>query len=160
MTKAAQAFGKRVDNFLPNAEAVEYIGALAALVPEIPVISVQRGNGLLPSVGTWGHPKLVVFFARWLSPKFAVFCDAAIDDILNRRAELVITKPEESAALSLADLLDPRNAGKLVQAIGNYAQLHLVDSQKIEEPQQLPTRHSVHMRFLSGSTFFCHTNIF
>ncbi|WP_274614651.1 KilA-N domain-containing protein [Vibrio alginolyticus] len=51
--------------------------------------------------GTWGHPKLAVFFARWLSPAFAVLCDAVIDDILNKKASLTIDKPEESFAMQV-----------------------------------------------------------
>lgn len=33
-------------------------------------------------IGTWTHPKLAVFFARWLNAKFAVWRDMQIDDIL------------------------------------------------------------------------------
>ena len=32
--------------------------------------------------GTWAHPKLAIFFARWLDVRFAVWCDAMIEDIL------------------------------------------------------------------------------
>lgn len=101
MTKAAKEFGKRIDNFFANASAQEYISALEGLVPGIPLIKAQRGNGLLPHVGTWGHPKLAVFFARWLDVSFAVWCDMVIDDILNKKAELTIAKPEESMALKV-----------------------------------------------------------
>ena len=66
MTKAAKHFGKRVDNFFANDETIEYVAELERLVTGFPVIKVQRGNGALPSVGTWAHPKLAVFFARWL----------------------------------------------------------------------------------------------
>lgn len=101
MTKAAQHFGKRVDNFLANAETKEYLSALEALVPGNPVIKTQRGNGNLPSVGTWAHPKLAVFFARWLDVRFAVWCDAVIEDILKGVAQVTIKEPEKSAALAL-----------------------------------------------------------
>ncbi|OAM32416.1 hypothetical protein A7P96_02000 [Eikenella sp. NML03-A-027] len=33
--------------------------------------------------GTWLHPKLAVHFARWLDPKFAVWCDEQIEQILS-----------------------------------------------------------------------------
>ncbi len=42
-----------------------------------------------------------MFFARWLDVKFSVWCDMVIDDILNKRAQLTITKPAESAALKV-----------------------------------------------------------
>nr|WP_017675198.1 KilA-N domain-containing protein [Pseudomonas chengduensis] len=102
MTKAAQAFGKELKKFWENLGTSEYMDALETLIGQKqPIKVVQRGSGLLPQVGTWGHPKLAVFFARWLDVKFAVFCDMVIDDILNKKAELTITKPEESMAMKV-----------------------------------------------------------
>lgn len=74
MTKAAIAFGKGVREFFKLHSTDDYVEALKDLMSGIPLTKVQRGNGKSPSVGTWGHPKLAVFFARWLDPKFAVFC--------------------------------------------------------------------------------------
>ena len=97
MTKAAKAFGKDVRDFLYADSTGEYVEALENAEISRNIIETFRGrNG-----GTWGHPKLAVFFARWLDVKFAVFCDMVIDDILNKKAELVVTKPEESAAMAL-----------------------------------------------------------
>ncbi|BDX17865.1 hypothetical protein MFKK_06750 [Halopseudomonas aestusnigri] len=101
MTKAAKAFGKDVYEFLRLPSTVEYTEALTGIFPDKEIVIRKRGSGLHPQVGTWGHPKLAVFFARWLDVKFAVFCDMVIDDILNKKAELTITKPEESAAMAL-----------------------------------------------------------
>jgi hypothetical protein len=122
MTKAAQHFGKRVQNFLDVQETQHYIIALAesmgvgsfankseeVLVAGIPVTKAPlvqgvSGKGSLPGVGRWAHPKLAVFFARWLDVRFAVWCDAVIDDILHKKAELVITKPQESAVMALPE---------------------------------------------------------
>lgn len=97
MTKAAKAFGKDLSNFMRSPDALEYIEALSKTVESTELVEAKAGrNG-----GTWGHPKLAVFFARWLDVKFAVFCDMVIDDILSKKAELTITKPEESAAMAL-----------------------------------------------------------
>lgn len=85
MTKAAKEYGKRVNDFLSLPSSKEYIEALAASTGKSGIselVRIQRGNGNLPQVGTWGHPKLAVFFARWLDVRFAVFCDMVIDDIL------------------------------------------------------------------------------
>lgn len=101
MTKAAKVFGKDLSNFMRSPETLEYLEALSVNFTDKEIVKVQRGNGLLPNVGTWGHPKLAVFFARWLDVKFALFCDMVIDDILNKKAELTITKPAESAAVTL-----------------------------------------------------------
>jgi hypothetical protein len=97
MTKAAKAFGKDVREFFKLQSTDEYLEALADLVGGNPLINVQKGNGISPQVGTWGHPKLAVFYARWLDVKFAVFCDMVIDDILNKKAELTITKPSRTS---------------------------------------------------------------
>lgn len=98
MTKAAQHFGKKLSHFWDSPETAEYVAALAQL---------PGFRGVKPSCatpgrygGTWAHPKLAVFFARWLDVRFAVWCDAAIEDILKGSAELVVTKPQESALMA------------------------------------------------------------
>lgn len=115
MTEAAKQFGKRMENFWANVATTEYLIELQAVLEKhwnpsdfssrdlavedarLRLTDSQRGrNG-----GTWGHPKLAVFFARWLSPAFAVFCDAVIDDILNKKASLTIDKPDESFAMQV-----------------------------------------------------------
>ncbi len=82
MTKAAKAFGKRIDKFWGNDETAEYCEELGALLnsnsPEKGVIKLTESSRGRYG-GTWGHPKLAVFFARWLDAKFAVFCDMVID---------------------------------------------------------------------------------
>lgn len=35
-----------------------------------------------------------MFFARWLDVRFAVACDAMIDDILRGKADFIVTQPE------------------------------------------------------------------
>lgn len=97
MTDAAKKFGKFLPNFMRSPETVEYIDALSKTVESTALVEAKRGN----NGGTWGHPKLAVFFARWLDVKFAVFCDMVIDDILNKKAELTITQPSESMAMKV-----------------------------------------------------------
>jgi len=97
MTKAAKVFGKEAKHFWGLPSTVEYLEALQETVGKSDLFETRPGrNG-----GTWGHPKLAVVFARWLDARFAVFCDMVIDDILNKKAELTITKPAESSAMAL-----------------------------------------------------------
>lgn len=98
MTKAAKAFGKRLDNFWILPSTREYIEALdsSLKISELTEAKSGRYHG-----GTWAHPKLAVFFARWLDTKFAVWCDAVIDDILRGKADVVITKPEQSEIVKM-----------------------------------------------------------
>jgi len=89
VTKIAERFGKRVDHWLDNAETLEYIQALDEFLTGAESnISDTRNSGYLKTRrgnggGTWIHPKLAVAFARWLSAKFAVWCDARIEDLLH-----------------------------------------------------------------------------
>lgn len=87
-TKLADRFGKRIDHWLDNAETLEYIQALDEHLTGVEsAISNTRNSGYLVTRrgnggGTWLHPKLAIHFARWLSAKFSVWCDARIEEIL------------------------------------------------------------------------------
>ena len=104
MTKAAQSFGKDAHEFTRLPSTVSYLEALsrAGIIPAQGLIQAIGGNRYMSERGTWAHPKVAVTFARWLSDDFAVFCDMVIDDILTKKAELVITKPENSASVQVA----------------------------------------------------------
>lgn len=105
MTKAALVFEKRAPKFLELPSTKEYIEALRESLgsdaQKSDVYVSKAGWHLNKDVGVWAHPKLAVFFARWLDVRFAVWCDAVIEDLLKGKAELVITKPKESAVMSL-----------------------------------------------------------
>jgi len=88
MTKAAKVYDKDLSNFMRSPETLDYIEALSKTVKYTELVEAKAGR----YGGTFAHPKLAVFFARWLDVKFAVFCDMVIDDILNKKAELTITK--------------------------------------------------------------------
>lgn len=108
MTKAAKAFGKFLPHFMRSPETVKYLEALQENTADSAAfVETSLGrNG-----GTWAHPKLAVFFARWLDTKFAVWCDVVIDDILRGKADVVITQPETSEILKMPTTL--LEAGKL-----------------------------------------------
>lgn len=91
-TKLADRFGKRIDHWLDNAETLEYIRALDEHLTgdQSKILDTRNPRYVKTSRaradrggGTWLHPKLAVTFARWLSAKFAVWCDARIEDILH-----------------------------------------------------------------------------
>lgn len=97
MTKAAKAFDKNLSHFWTSPDTGEYVESLQEFQGDKTksVFTAVRG------VGTWAHPKLAVFFARWLDVKFAVWCDAVIDDILKGHAQVTVTAPEKSSLLDL-----------------------------------------------------------
>lgn len=96
MTKAAQHFGKELKKFWENDETTAYILALDTQFGQKQPNLFEANRGRYG--GTWAHPKLAVFFARWLDVRFSVWCDAVIEDILKGAAEVSIVKPEEGAA--------------------------------------------------------------
>lgn len=93
-SEIAAYFGKAPKDYLKTEQTQAYIAALAQSLAnrtKIPfkenqLVTVKKGA---PSTGggTWLHPKLAVHFARWLSPEFAVWCDAQIERILGINQE-------------------------------------------------------------------------
>lgn len=87
-TVVASHFNRRVGNYLKSERTQEYISALAEKLSVTPkratednqIVIIKQGG---TEQGTWLHPKLAVDFARWLDPKFAVWCDEQIEQILS-----------------------------------------------------------------------------
>ena len=84
-TEIAKHFGKRVQHYLDSERTQEYILALSEAVKTASqnLVIVRKGNSKQFTQGTWLHPKLAVDFARWLDPKFAVWCDEQIEYIIS-----------------------------------------------------------------------------
>ncbi|WP_248914708.1 KilA-N domain-containing protein [Pseudomonas moorei] len=110
MTKAAKEFGKDLSHFKRSPDTIDYCNELSqtAKFADCLILDTRRGG---TSPGTWGHPKLAVFFARWLDVRFSVACGMMIDDILKGVAVVTMEKPEESASVAYAQAL----AGALEQ---------------------------------------------
>lgn len=75
-TTTAREFSKDLSNYWRSQDTIEYMKELAELnsvdFTELK-ITKQGNNG-----GTYLHPELVVHFARWCSPRFAIECDRFI----------------------------------------------------------------------------------
>lgn len=90
-TAIASHFGKLPKDYLKSEQTQQYISALAEnlsvrrkiLTEENQIVIVKRGGS---EQGTWLHPKLAIHFARWLNPRFAVWCDEQIETLLNGKA--------------------------------------------------------------------------
>lgn len=102
MTAAAKAFDKRLDNFFRSPDTQAYLDEFEVFfksnylnLSNLKPVEIARGR----YGGTWGHPKVAVLFARWLDPKFSLWCDMVIDDILNKKMEVKVVKPEQSMAM-------------------------------------------------------------
>ena len=80
-TEVAKHFDRRVDIWLKTDETKAYISSLMRFkttTKRWEFIKTKQGrNG-----GTWINSDLAVFFARWISTDFAVWCDQKIKNIL------------------------------------------------------------------------------
>ncbi len=100
-TPIAQQFGKLLGNWLKTAETQEYIKALANFLnSDVDSIVIIKKGGNPKEQGTWLHPKLAIFFARWLSPEFAVWCDMTIEEILKSQTSQPI-QPQTQTSQNL-----------------------------------------------------------
>ena len=91
-TQIAKHFCKRPETYLKTEQTQQYIAALAeylsnalkSVIDENQLVIVKNGSSKNGG-GTWLHPKLAIHFARWLDPRFAVWCDEQIEQILAGR---------------------------------------------------------------------------
>lgn len=100
MTKAANAFGKDLGEFMESPQTVEHINGLSKYFSDEKFFVTKYGSARHPSAGTWAHPKLAVLFGYWIGIKFGVWCELAIDDILRtHRAQEAAAKCARSAGV-------------------------------------------------------------
>jgi uncharacterized metal-binding protein len=105
-TKVAYAFNKDLSNWKRSKQTTQYIDVLLSSVDftelkltENDLFKVVLGKG--KDQGTWIHKSLIILFARWLSPEFAVWCDLQIEEILSGEStkKVNLSKLEERAKL-------------------------------------------------------------
>lgn len=100
-TEMAKSFGKRAADWLSNANTKEFIKALAEVRKSVSVDLVRVIKGGDPQMqGTWMHEDVALEFARWLSPKFAIWCNDRIKELLTK------------GHVSLPDFSDPVAAAR------------------------------------------------
>ena len=90
-TSAAERFGKRPNDWLSLDSTKEYVAILGDALKCDPgaLYTTRRGGNTRKkgNAGTWMHPKLAVAFARWLDPRFGVWCDGQIERIIHGTPE-------------------------------------------------------------------------
>lgn len=91
-TKTIEVFNKKgLENFMRSKRFNEYLEAFCSFysLPKDEAVKTLRGGNVKENqAGTYLHPKLVVTFARWISPDFAVWCDMVIYGILTGELEV------------------------------------------------------------------------
>lgn len=81
-TQMAKPFGKLVGDWLRLKSTEEFVNALSSdmQIPISALIQVVKGGNA--EQGTWLHEDVALEFARWLSPKFAIWCNRRIKELM------------------------------------------------------------------------------
>lgn len=106
-TQIAAHFGKLPKDYLKTEQTQQYIAALAESLSERTKILTDKNQLVIikkggAEQGTWLHPKLAIHFARWLDPRFAVWCDEQIEQILSGSLKLSQTTTDQRTPLRQA----------------------------------------------------------
>lgn len=83
-TEMAKPFGKQAKDWLKTAQTKEFITALSEVkkILSDDLVVVSKGNFANGNPqGTWFHEDVAIEFARWLSPKFAIWCNDRIKEL-------------------------------------------------------------------------------
>ena len=129
VTSIAKENGKDLSNYWRSKDTTEYMEVISELnsvnITELKT-TVQGKHG-----GTYIHPELVVHFARWISPKFAVACDRFIKSEFEKTAKIREETLIEYHKEELQKVL--RESKKLndydgYETVGKYLKEHDVNS--------------------------------
>ena len=105
-TKIAQQFftpkgnPKDVSEWLNSKSTKEYITEFKKFTDTEKIgngdlVVVRKGGNDKNAQGIWIHKKLIILFARWLSPKFAIWCDLQIEEILKEKVAPITSQKEK-----------------------------------------------------------------
>lgn len=88
-TQMARPFNKKTAHWLNLQSTKEFIRELSVLrnINTADLLKVTQG-GEPGKQGTWLHEDLAIEFARWLSPRFAIWCNDVIKTIIRQKATL------------------------------------------------------------------------
>lgn len=97
-SQMAKAFGKRPTDFLKSQQTKDFIEELSAVrkIVASDLVKVVNGN----NGGTWMHEDVAMEFARWLSPKFAIWTNDRIKELL-RTGVATVSDDNETIARAM-----------------------------------------------------------
>lgn len=80
-TEMAKGFRKRTRDWLQTKQAVDITDCVSVKtgIPASTLIAVNHGG---INQGTWMHEDVALVFAQWLSPKFYIWCNEKIKELL------------------------------------------------------------------------------
>jgi len=92
LTDMAKAVDKQVNDYLRLASTKEYLNELSTdtVIPVSALVKVFKGGS--GKQGTWAHPEVAIDFAQWCSPKFKVWANRTLRNVIAHPA------PQQSLA--------------------------------------------------------------
>jgi hypothetical protein len=94
-TQMAKPFGKRPSKWLELPSTKEFLDVLSNVrKSDTENLVVKQNGGRNP--GTWMHEDAALEFARWLSPKFSIWCNDRIKELLAKEQPQTELPPSES----------------------------------------------------------------
>lgn len=110
-TEMAKPFGKKPAKWLELPSTKEFIAQLCDVRnSDFTPIVTRRGNSSDFEQGTWMHEDVALEFARWLSPKFGIWCNDRIKELMRYG---VTATPQAIDNI----LANPDNMIRMLQAI-------------------------------------------
>jgi phage antirepressor YoqD-like protein len=98
-TEMAAKFSKSPTHWLRNSQAKIYVKEYSTLRNRNPEDLIKIVNGGA-SAGTWMHEDLAIEFSRWLNPKFSIWCNDRIKELLTTgKVEISQLTPLELAKM-------------------------------------------------------------
>lgn len=104
-TEMAKPFGKNVGDWLRLKSTDEFVSTLSSDmgIDISQLVIVNKGRSSNYTQGTWIHEDVAIEFARWLSPKFAIWCNRHIKELLKTGQTSLQSQPLSPAQQLLAN---------------------------------------------------------
>lgn len=111
-TEMAKPFGKQPVFWLNNQYTKGFLEEMAELrnLSSADLVRVIKGGNDKNAQGTWMHEDVALEFARWLSPRFSIWCNDRIKELMKHG---ITATPQTIDSL----LADPDNAIRLLTAL-------------------------------------------
>lgn len=102
-TEMAKPFGKQVTKWTNTQQTRDFLQELAEVrnCTSADLVRVVKGGNR--QQGTWMHEDVALEFARWLSPKFAIWCNDRIKELLTQGVA-TISNDDDTIANAMAIL--------------------------------------------------------
>ncbi len=128
-TQMAKPFSKEAKHWLNNQQTKDFLEELTKVrnLTLADLVQVKKGGN---NPGTWMHEDVALEFARWLSPKFAIWCNDRIKELLSSG---VATISDDDDIIAQAMNVLQRRLDEKTQ------RLQLAESQLQEQNHQIQT---------------------